>query len=109
MGKKRFFKIADNGTDNFYIYKENISKCEICNKPLNKTGILCNDCGAISHDKKFWKSHGFHCNNCGKSICRSCASYISKFLFFKEILCKDCIKEETKNGRTIKKFKPILR
>lgn len=106
-GKKRFFKIADNGTDNFYVRKENISVCEICNRPLNKPGILCNECGTISHDKRFFFSHGFYCKSCGESICRKCANYFSKYLIFKVSLCNDCIKKAQEEGKTIKKYKPI--
>ena len=105
MGKKRYFKIADNGTLNFYIFKENLSICEICNKPLNKKGILCNECGSISHDKTFFNSHGFYCKNCGKSICRKCTRYYSKFLLLKVFLCDECSKQEKQKGRKIKKMK----
>lgn len=106
-GKKRFFKIADNGTDNFYVHKENVTVCEICNRALNKLGILCNDCGTISHDKRFFFSHGFYCKSCDKSICRNCANYFSKYLIFKVTLCNDCIKKAREDGKTIKKYKPI--
>jgi hypothetical protein len=106
-GKKRFFKIADNGTDNFYIDKENISVCEICNRPLSKPGLLCNECGTISHNKRFFFSHGFYCRNCGKSICRNCANYFSKYIIFKVTLCNDCIQKAKDDGKTIRKYRPI--
>jgi len=106
-GKNRFFMIADNGRDNFYVYKENITVCEICNKPLNQRGILCNECGIISHNKRFFFSHGFYCKNCSKSICRNCANYFSKFLIFKIPLCNDCIKKARDEGRKCKKYKPL--
>ena len=106
IGKKRFLSVTDNGTKDLFVNEDNISECEICNKPLNKLGILCDDCGTISHDKRFFNfiSHGFYCNKCGKSICRNCASYFSKLLIFKTILCNNCSQQEI--GRTIKKFKP---
>ncbi len=107
MGKNRYFKIADNGIYDFYVYEQNVSTCEICNKSVDQARILCNECGSISHNKSFWKSHGFYCSNCGKSICRICASYYKKFLIFTKVLCKDCTKTEEKEGRKIKKFKPI--
>lgn len=106
-GKKRFFKIADNGTNNFYVHKENVKVCEICNRSLSKPGILCNDCGLISHNKKLFLSHGFYCKNCGKSICRNCANYYSKFLIFKYVICNDCSKKAVSEGEIIKKFKTI--
>ena len=106
-GRNRLFKIADNGTPNFYVYSENVSKCEICGGYLKGRGLLCNDCGAISHDKSFFKSHGFYCKNCGKTICRNCANYFWKYLIFRTTVCNDCAKKEIKNGRRIKKYKPI--
>jgi len=106
-GKKRFFKIADNGTMNFYIYEDNVSNCEICGRLIGKMGIICNECGTISHNKRLFFSHGFYCKTCGKSLCRSCTSYYTKFLFFKTPLCKDCAKILMEDGKVVKKFKPI--
>lgn len=107
IGKNRYFNIADNGNYNFYVYEQNVSTCEICNRPAHQSRILCNECGAISHNKSFWKSHGFYCSNCGKSICRNCASYYSKFLILTKVLCKDCLKQKKEEGHKIRKFKPI--
>lgn len=107
IGKNRFIKIADNGTPNFFVYNDNISNCEICGKNLNNTGLLCNDCGTISHNQTFFKSHGFFCEKCGKSICRNCAYYFWKYLIIKITICKDCATQEIKNGRKIKKYKSI--
>ena len=80
VGKRRFFKITGNGTPDIFILNDNISNCEICGHSLNQKGILCNECGNVTHNKKLWKSHGFYCKNCGKSICRRCVEYYSKFL-----------------------------
>jgi len=106
-GKNRYIKLADNGTMYFYDYGDNISNCEICNKPLSSMGILCNDCGTIAHDKRLIFSHGFYCKNCGKSLCRNCTHYFVKFLIFRRYLCKNCADKESKNGKVIKKLKPI--
>ncbi len=105
MERNRFFKIADNGTSDFFTYKENISNCEICGKAIKGQGILCNDCGKVTHNKKFFNfmSHGFFCKRCGKSICKDCTYYFRKFLFLKLILCKECAQKEEK--KTIKKFR----
>jgi len=105
VGKRRFFKITENGTPDFFILNDNISKCEICGHSLNQKGILCNECGNITHNKKLWKSHGFYCKNCGKSICRRCVEYYSKFLLLKVFLCRECSKQEQQRGKKIRKMK----
>ena len=106
-GKKRFFKIADNGTIDFYVYEDNASNCEICGKFIDKKGIICNECGTITHNKRLFFSHGFYCKNCGKSLCRSCTSYFTRFLFFKVPLCKECSDLVMNNGKVVKKFRSV--
>lgn len=105
IGQNRNFNFYENGTDNILIKKDDISKCEICNSDIGNIGILCNECGSISHDKKFWNSHGFYCKECEKSICRNCARYYPKWIFFKNVLCSECSKKV--KDKTIKKFTPI--
>lgn len=106
-GKNRFFSIADNQTSNFYVYNNNISVCEVCGNDLTKKGLLCNECGDISHDQSFFRSHGFYCKHCGKSLCRKCSSYYRKYLFFKVPICIQCSKSEIVKNKKIKGFNPI--
>jgi len=106
-GRNRNIKIADNGTPNFYVYQDDVHKCEICGINLRRQGMLCNDCGAICHSKSFFSSHSFYCKNCGKSICRNCANYFWKYLIIRTTVCNDCAGQEIKNGRKIKKYKSI--
>lgn len=68
----------------------NLYNCRICNKTINKKILLCNACGKITHVPKFFRSHGFTCKNCKKTICRDCTYWTRQFLFFKKILCELC-------------------
>lgn len=106
-GRNRHIKIADNSTPHFYVYEDDLHQCEICGYKVEKQGILCNDCGAICHSKSLFLSCSFHCEKCGKTICRNCANYFWKYLIIRITLCNDCAREEIKNGRKLKKYKPI--
>lgn len=64
--------------------------CKICNNTIQKKILLCNDCGQITHTPKFFKSHGFVCKNCKKTICKDSAYWIRRFIFFKKIMCESC-------------------
>lgn len=99
LGKNRFFEIADNGIPDFYVYRENVSFCEICNKQMKSKGLLCNECGTITHNQSFFFSHGFHCKSCGKTMCRKCARYYQKFIFFKVPICSDCISKNQERNK----------
>jgi restriction endonuclease Mrr len=101
---ERNIKLVDNGTIEPYIYYSNLRNCEICGGKISGKGLLCIECGKISHDKEFFDSHGFYCELCGKSICRMCARYSHKYLFFKKALCRKCAKNEFKNGKKIYKY-----
>lgn len=68
----------------------NLYDCRICSKKIDKKILLCNACGNITHGPKFFRSHGFTCKNCKKTICRDCAYWVRRFLFFKKILCEIC-------------------
>jgi restriction system protein len=102
--RNRNIYFSDNGTPHFQVYTENISNCEICSHHLYSRGILCNDCGGISHDKKFFDSHGFYCKKCGMSLCRNCTKYFVKYLFLKVPVCRKCGSKESKNGKRVRKF-----
>lgn len=67
-----------------------IYTCRICNEDARSDIMLCNSCGNVSHTPKFFGSHGFECKSCKKTICRECAFWTRRFLFFKKILCEEC-------------------
>jgi len=64
--------------------------CRICKKTIDKKILLCNACGNITHGPKFFRAHGFTCKNCKKTICKNCAYWTRRFIFFKKILCESC-------------------
>lgn len=107
--KHRNLNMVDNGTSNFYVINQNFLVCEICGIALNERGILCNDCGNISHDMySSYKSHGFYCKDCGKSICRNCTSYYRKYLIFKNNVCNVCAEKKIRSGKNVKRYKPFF-
>ena len=63
--------------------------CSICDSSTDSRQI-CNECGMITHRTK---SHGFTCHVCGKTVCRRCVSYQSRFLVFKRNFCTDHVPE----------------
>lgn len=82
-----------------------IFNCRICNKNINKKILLCNDCGNVSHGPRFFRAHGFVCKRCKKTICRNCAYWIRRFIFFKKILCESCSVElATQKGQSKRKL-----
>lgn len=72
------------------ITSTNLFVCRSCNRKIDKKILLCNVCGNITHGPKFFRSHGFTCKNCKKTICRNCTYWTRRFLFFKKILCETC-------------------
>lgn len=91
-GRTRKISLAENQTDDFFVFNNEFLNCETCHKPIRK-GLLCNDCGSFAHVSKK-KTHGFNCTLCGKTICISCAAYFRKYLFLKKPVCHSCATEQ---------------
>jgi restriction system protein len=68
-------------------------KCTVCGKDISSQALLCNSCGKVTHTPRLILSHGFRCKKCGKTICRSCAYWTRRLVFFKKILCETCASE----------------
>jgi hypothetical protein len=77
--------------------------CRQCGKLLKdyEKALLCNSCGAIVHRSK---SHGFVCENCYRTLCRSCTYWTRKWLFLKRKVCEPCAEELAKAGRKKQKL-----
>ncbi len=82
-----------------------VFQCRICNSKLDK-GLLCNACGNIVHTPKMFGSHGFHCKNCQKTICKSCSYWIRRMLFFKKIICEICANRLIAKNKKINHLSP---
>ena len=67
-----------------------LDDCRICNETVDVTRLLCNSCGNLTHPPKPWKSCGYYCEPCGKTICKNCAYEMQEFYFLKTKLCETC-------------------
>ncbi len=106
-GKNRQMNLYDRGSWDFNVRSDNLHTCDVCGSPADKRLLLCNECGNICHEPKMFSKHGMYCKHCNKTICRACANYYNKFLFFKVPVCKECAGQMSAKGVQIKKF-PIL-
>jgi restriction system protein len=75
--------------------------CELCGEHLGYERLLCNSCGKIVHRPSFM-GHSYHCEVCGKTICKDCSYYTRKYLLFKKKLCQECAKNLEKENKVKK-------
>ena len=80
-------------------------KCEICGDSLGRNRLLCNSCGKVVHAPRFFLGHSFTCELCKKTICKECAFWTRKYLFFKKKLCDDCSGKLIVEGKKVHKLK----
>ncbi|PVX26683.1 MAG: hypothetical protein CW691_00600 [Candidatus Bathyarchaeum sp.] len=85
------------------VTKGNVEKCELCGELLTKKRLLCNSCGKVVHGPSFL-GHSYICEICKKTICKECAFWTRKYIFFKKKLCADCGEQLKIRGKKIKKF-----
>ena len=98
VGRKYSGRII-SGNDDAVVDCAPLWTCCVCEKPAKDDALLCNACGAVSHAPKRWKPHGFECRSCEKTICRPCAYWKRRLLFFKAVYCKDCSTEHGAKSR----------
>lgn len=96
--------LIQNNTSIFF-NSTDLFSCRICHKGIDKKILLCNSCGNITHGPKFFSSHSFVCKNCKKTICRNCAYWFRKLVFFKRILCEECANTKPESKRKLSKRK----
>lgn len=77
--------------------------CKTCGREITvgEPRLLCNACGAIAHRKK---SHGFLCENCKKTVCRSCTFWTRKWLILKKKICEACADSLVSRGKRKRKI-----
>ena len=75
------------------IQRQTWNKCKECESEKNL--LLCNECGKIVHCSMF-RSHGFKCRKCEKTICLECVWSSRWLLFFMNRFCSDCKTEKDK-------------
>ncbi|GBC68424.1 hypothetical protein HRbin01_00106 [archaeon HR01] len=83
------------------ITSTDIFNCRVCGKEILTQALLCNNCGNVTHTPRIFRSHGFICKKCGKTICRNCAFWMRRLLFFKRILCETCAGEHDGKKRKL--------
>jgi len=69
-------------------------RCETCSKPIvddaRRGGQACNACGRLTHARRMFRSCGFSCKACKKTICPGCTTSKRRMLLFKRRLCGEC-------------------
>lgn len=77
--------------------------CEICGEKLSHERLLCNSCGRVVHTPSLI-GHSYSCELCSKTICKECAYWTRKYLFFKKKLCESCAEKLEREGKNVKKL-----
>ncbi|MDR1404920.1 MAG: restriction endonuclease [Candidatus Methanoplasma sp.] len=98
FGKSRNIRSLESSSDDFIVVEPSRHICDICGGRFAAGGTVCVKCGNIADAK-----HGVKCTRCGKTLCVSCAFYVSRFLGKKEPICGACANKET--GAKIKSYK----
>ena len=101
---KHTYKLeALENRDHVQVTSTDMFTCKECGNsvPNHEVTLLCNGCGAVVHRKK---SHGFVCENCNKTVCRSCTFWTRKWLILKRKLCETCADESVKLGKPKQKI-----
>lgn len=65
--------------------------CCTCGKGIHGAGLVCNSCGAVAHAPETRGGHSHRCAGCGKTLCRGCTFWTRRLLFFKRMLCEQCV------------------
>ena len=75
-------------------FDKEVLKCKTCNEILKSKHrpMLCNSCGGITHSPKRFRSHGFLCHECGKTVCKDCSISKRHHLILRKHLCDSCVK-----------------
>ncbi len=106
LGRAQQLEFANNGTSLIHVLNDSTSICPICKEHVNQEKrSLCNECGLITCTKKYFfkkKRHALECDVCGKTLCPSCASYASRMLLMKTVLCVGCANDFTRRGKRVK-------
>ena len=92
---------------------EKLKQCSICHNVIKhekEKSLVCNTCGIIVHAPKKNKriSHGYYCEDCGKTICRNCGYWKNKWIFFKHVLCDECAFKLINEGKKVDKIPKII-
>ena len=90
---KHSCELLVNGQKKKIIQQQTWNKCAECES--EKDLLLCNECGQIVHHSRF-RSHGFRCRKCEKTICSECVWSARWLLFFKDRFCSECKSEKAK-------------
>lgn len=82
-------RFLDHPIGLFHPLNDSLKRCRICDRVVKRRAQLCNACGAGTHAKGLFRSHGDECSQCRRTLCRNCASY-ERRLVRKVAFCPDC-------------------
>ncbi|MCQ2056438.1 MAG: hypothetical protein MJY64_03125 [archaeon] len=95
--KQAFYPISEiYYTQDKLLFSSVLNTCAVCRRRVDR-GYICNDCGSIVHQKRFLDSHGFICEQCGKTLCRAC-TYVTDY---RSYVCEYCAKSSDKPYRHV--------
>lgn len=84
-------------------------KIKVGKKKGSGQGLLCNDCGAVSHAPSFFRPHSHICKKCGKTLCRSCTYVSRRALFLRKKMCKSCAESSERKFKKIASARQIIK
>ena len=108
---KKGMKIIEKDIINPLLIEDNFFVCDICKKRIEETPYVCNECGAITHPPivglfgQSKKSHGFHCEICGRTLCRNHAYYYKQYFLFRKTVCENCARKMERKNKKIYSYK----
>ncbi len=95
----------EHPTGQLRVLNASLRVCGVCGREVSVNPILCNLCGTPVHHSTLIGPHSFRCAECGKTLCRSCARYVPKYLLLKKPLCDTCVKRYQK--QRVHGFAPV--
>ena len=90
LGKTRQLTLSEKRDSDILVLDPKAFECEYCHGEIAGKGSLCSECGRIVHGRRLLMSHSFKCSTCGKILCKDCARFKKRFLFFKKFICTQC-------------------
>jgi len=102
--RNQYFCILLESKNKLNISRTDLFNCRICSGNTDKTAaLICNSCGMIAHNSESKTKCSHLCEICGKTICKKCAYYISKYLVMKKIICEPCADQSQKKKSKLMK------
>ena len=76
--------------------------CTTCGRRIGagarRGGQACNACGRLTHARRMFRSCGFSCKACSKTVCPACTVTTRRLVLFKRRLCGACASHKEAGG-----------